>query len=367
MSRFTYLGIALLLFGTMAFAVNRTPLTDSQMATVTAGADYNASGAVVANDSSATISNTYGVALSDSAENSAEAVNIFNSSSSKIGAGLNVLSLDNTPSADRSDVDQKNVVVQQATVNSGASLSGYSRGSDLSIGSATFSTTTSDTNTFSKSDTFTKSSAFTVNAADTRTSDFTGNNAFTASSSSSANLGADAAFSLNPGATTTNTYYPSGNPQTAGTTTNNGASFALAASRSRSASVSDTSSVTASKSNANTFALTDNKYLNNAFTESASHSTTSAANLSLSNVNYLGPVTIGPASAENIVVDGSSLSDTETYAIDLSGSAQQDSTGVNIVNAVASLVGIGNNVLAAGTTSSLDHLNLNQSNIIIQK
>jgi len=77
------------------------------------------------------------------------------------------------------------------------------------------------------------------------------------------------------------------------------------------------------------------------------------------------PFTLENAKAEYIVVDGSTLSTNETYNVALSGSAQQGSRAVNLVNAAGSVVANAANVSRAPSIGP--SLSLNQVNTIVQR
>jgi len=78
-----------------------------------------------------------------------------------------------------------------------------------------------------------------------------------------------------------------------------------------------------------------------------------------------GAVTIASAAGENIVVDGSSLTMTKNYNVTLAGSAEQNATGINLVNAAGSMVSNGVNV--ARTTNMNSTPTLNQVNSVSQR
>lgn len=78
-----------------------------------------------------------------------------------------------------------------------------------------------------------------------------------------------------------------------------------------------------------------------------------------------GAMTIASATGENIVVDGSSLTMTKNYSVTLAGSAEQNATGINLVNAAGSMVSNGVNV--ARTTNMNSTPTLNQVNSVTQR
>ena len=91
------------------------------------------------------------------------------------------------------------------------------------------------------------------------------------------------------------------------------------------------------------------------------HSSTTNDTLALT---YMGPTTIGSASAQNIAVDGSTITTNNTSSLSLAGSAESSAAGVNIVNAVGSMVANGVNI---GFTSNMNAMpTLSQSNTIVQ-
>jgi len=77
------------------------------------------------------------------------------------------------------------------------------------------------------------------------------------------------------------------------------------------------------------------------------------------------PFTLENATAEYIVVDGSTLKVTNNYSVALSGNAQQDSRAVNLVNAAGSV--IANAVNVSRTPTVGPNLNLRQVNAIVQR
>jgi hypothetical protein len=58
----------------------------------------------------------------------------------------------------------------------------------------------------------------------------------------------------------------------------------------------------------------------------------------------MGPTTIGSAVGQNIAVDGSTINSANTGSLSLAGSAESGASGVNIVNAVGSMVANGVNI-----------------------
>jgi len=77
----------------------------------------------------------------------------------------------------------------------------------------------------------------------------------------------------------------------------------------------------------------------------------------------MGPTTIGSAVGQNIAVDGSTINSTNAGSLTMAGS-EENVSGVNIVNAVGSMVANGVNI---GFTSNMVAMpTLTQSNTISQ-
>jgi len=79
---------------------------------------------------------------------------------------------------------------------------------------------------------------------------------------------------------------------------------------------------------------------------------------------YRSPFELSNAQAEYIVVDDSSLAVNTTFNLTLSGSAQSNANGMNVVNATGSAVADGVNVARTGNLDHSGELGLTQSNII---
>jgi hypothetical protein len=78
----------------------------------------------------------------------------------------------------------------------------------------------------------------------------------------------------------------------------------------------------------------------------------------------MGPTTIANASGQNIAVDGSTISATNTDSLSLDGSAEAGATAVNLVNAVGSMVTNGVNIAYTANMNSTP--SLTQTNSIVQ-
>ncbi len=105
---------------------------------------------------------------------------------------------------------------------------------------------------------------------------------------------------------------------------------------------------------------TDNSVMDNEQASSVgnSQSTDNSTN------TYRSPFELNNAQAEYIVVDDSSLTVNTTFNLTLSGSAQNNANGMNIVNATGSAVANGVNVARTGQLSSSGALGLSQTNVI---
>ena len=80
--------------------------------------------------------------------------------------------------------------------------------------------------------------------------------------------------------------------------------------------------------------------------------------------NVEGAVSFDKASAQNIAVDGSTITATNTYSVILAGTAEQNATALNIVNAAGGMVA--NAVNVARTSNMNSTPTLTQSNSISQ-
>jgi hypothetical protein len=77
-----------------------------------------------------------------------------------------------------------------------------------------------------------------------------------------------------------------------------------------------------------------------------------------------GAVSFNSASAKNVAVDGSTITDTNNYSMILAGAAEQNATALNIVNAAGGMVANGLNI--AHTTNLTTMPTLTQTNSISQ-
>jgi hypothetical protein len=77
-----------------------------------------------------------------------------------------------------------------------------------------------------------------------------------------------------------------------------------------------------------------------------------------------GAVSFDSASAQNVAVDGSTVTATNNYSVTLAGSAMQNASAINIVNAAGGMVANGVNV--SRTTNMMSTPILTQTNSISQ-
>ena len=80
--------------------------------------------------------------------------------------------------------------------------------------------------------------------------------------------------------------------------------------------------------------------------------------------NVEGAVDIGSAAATNVAVDGSSVTASNTYAVTLAGSAQENAKALNIVNAAGGMVANGLNIAHTANMNAMP--SLTQVNTISQ-
>ena len=386
-------------------------LRDSQMDKVTAAGEENSS--IAANNSTVTENNSGTVSLAGSSLMGASGINIVSSTDSLVANGVNVYDTSAT-SGKGSAVTQGNVIDQSE--NATATLGSYRRGENSQLtlskssnvsnmksssSSLNASLNSSTTDTFAKTNDLTKSksltdtysnvksAAATLNAAEmashsansTSATDATANNSTAApggsagtsgTSTSSNSASSGGSTSSNLGSATSGTHAANGGSATNGTgdtastdtTASNsaaslGASLTLASNKSN--SLDKTSSLTHDKSVTNDFSTSLATTL--ASTTSDTKSFTSAKTKSVMK-DIEGAVAVDDADATNIAVDGSTISDTNSYSVSLAGSAEQNAKAINIVNAAGGMVGNGVNV--AHSTGMNPVPTLSQVNSITQ-
>ena len=77
-----------------------------------------------------------------------------------------------------------------------------------------------------------------------------------------------------------------------------------------------------------------------------------------------GAVSFDDASAKNIAVDGSTVTDTNTYSVTLAGTAEQNAAALNIVNSAGGMVANGLNIAHSTNLNAMP--TLTQTNNISQ-
>jgi hypothetical protein len=77
-----------------------------------------------------------------------------------------------------------------------------------------------------------------------------------------------------------------------------------------------------------------------------------------------GAVNLGTATATNIAVDGSSVKTSTNYSVALAGSAEQNASALNIVNAAGGMIANGLNIAHSANMNAMP--TLNQVNSISQ-
>jgi hypothetical protein len=77
-----------------------------------------------------------------------------------------------------------------------------------------------------------------------------------------------------------------------------------------------------------------------------------------------GAVDLGTATATNIAVDGSKVNTSTNYSVALAGSAEQNASALNIVNAAGGMIANGLNIAHSANMNAMP--TLNQVNSISQ-
>lgn len=350
-------------------------LADLQMDRITAGdSDAGSSGqdlggAIVAAQSEANIKNTGGVTLEGNVQNGAQALNLVNSSQSRVANAVNVWDgrLDSQNTATNLDVKQDNQVFQQGFATY-ASLSGYKR-SDANVWT---NYSSSETSKSASSDSFTNDSSVDTkqNVSSSGGSSSVGNLTSPSpglniqagqgiSGTGKLDIHVDAGsigvgISGNASATTQSAIEVGGVFN--GTTTDTvSAGFnanlnwnlpKLDLSFDGGVCYVELGSCSAKGSRDTTSSSEDDKQ--------ASYSQVVQA-----------PFSIDNAKAQYIVADGSKLTTENVYTVFLNGTSEANAKALNLVNAAGSLISNAVNVARTPTVGPL--LNLNQSNVIVQQ
>jgi hypothetical protein len=129
--------------------------------------------------------------------------------------------------------------------------------------------------------------------------------------------------------------------------------------------LSKTKAETESNDFATTSASTDSVSKSNSSSKSFSTSLSKSNSKSSSNhtvksydktYDVEGKVSFDSASAQNVAVDGSTVTATNNYTVTLAGSAMQNATAMNIVNAAGGMVANGVNVARTSNMNSTPSL-----------
>jgi hypothetical protein len=404
----------------VAMAGDKAPLSDRQLSSITAGSDFGsgASGAVVANGSSATIAKTGTVTLQDSAQSEVKALNVFNTTGGAIGSGINVWEGQPTTDADGFNTVQSNFI--SASFGAGAHLNGYFRDPSVTLNDASVKVDYSNTNLALNLAYAAQERKLGVAYASDKKFGLDAASEFSHDASQSVSASQKTAFGLDAFAR-----YANKNSTTAvagqSTSANLDAGFAYANLKSLDIGrgvdydqfTKAVGGVDASYSNDSAFGYNHNDsttaagalavgYLNTkAFDAKASESTkasqsldvnatdskrfnlvasdefkqlmanlqyaktTFGLDLSIGSLVWNGAMELADADAEYVVVDNSKLDVTEKYGIALSGTTQNNISAANVVNAAGSIIGIGTNV--ARTPVDSDNLRFSQINTIVLK
>ena len=344
-------------------------LADSQLDQITAGhtdsgnAGQDLGGAIVAGGSEATISNSGAVTLEDSTQQGAQALNLVNSSQSRVANGVNVWDgrLDTQNGATELNVNQENNVLQQGFATY-ASLSDYNR-TDANVST---SYTSSASSKSTSSDSFTNDSK-----VDTR--QIIGSNGSSSSGDGSSPVpGVDIKAGQGiAGTGKLDIHVDAGS-------VNVGVSAGTKVSAERDGTFSTLKGSASSNFDAN---LTwDLPKLDVSFdggicyvelgicsakgSRDSSSSSESDTQATYDQVVH-GPVSIHDAKAEYIVADESKLTAKNDYTVFLSGNSQADVRALNLVNAAGSLITNAVNVARTPTVGPV--INLTQTNLIVQQ
>ena len=319
-------------------------------------------GSIVADGSQMTDNHDGHVSLAGSAEANAESLNLVNAADSSIANGVNVWGgqLAGQNAATKLNVDQSNVVVQNEQRT--ASLPSYVRGENSDVhttfvgsdNSATQSTFAHNIDHLNTTDVGRDLS--TSGNVDTKSTiagqSFQGGSGF--SGSGDVNFSLDAG-SVHFGASANLAGVLSGGLSVDVTLPTLTADFhgsicaVMMGSCASSGSVTDTSSTTKKDTDS-----TD---------KSSSSSDTGSSNLRVASTIF-APLEINDARAENVVVDGSTLSSTKDYSVALSGTTQQNASALNLINASGSL--LANAVNVSRTPTVGPNLTLSQVNFVRQ-
>ncbi len=367
------LGVIVFFLAATAFArtpaSRQTALSDHQLDAITAGAedDVVGGGAIVVDNSSATLGKKGTVSLDTSAQKDARALNLVNSASGAVANGVNVW--DGRLRQGGEDLKAPNLKVSQdnkllQTGGGVASLPSYSNGGRLETkenGGGTLSKTNSTRNENKVNNIMTKKTTVNVTSE--------GNvNALTKVLGQDLQIGRGLAASgeldvhFDP-----TTFHFEANAAIANLITGKvivdiGLPGFFVKATGSGCAVQNGSCFAKGTTNKSTEKLTDKS----TFTLITSSSSENSSNTFNKSSTEIRPVTLTNPRAEIIVADNSKLTSNNDFSVTLKGLAQQNARALNIVNAAGSLVANGVNVARTPTLGPNIAIALNQSNVISQ-
>lgn len=374
--------VALLSYaGTASAQAHKKPkkphrLADSQLDRVTAGnsdagkSGEDLGGAIVAGGSQATITNSGAVTLEDATQQGAQALNLVNSSQSRVANGVNVWDgrLDTQNKATKLNVNQGNQVSQQGFA-AYASLDSYKRTDD----NVTTTYSRSESSKSASSDSFTNDSM-----VDTKQSISSGGSS---DLGDGASLGSPAPgidvqagqgiagtgkldISVDAGSVGINTSASAElSHETEANVGKAGVTLTSTASTSFNASLNwDLPKLSVSFDGGICYVELGTCSAKGSRDSSSSSESSKQEDYSQT---VHAPVSIQDAKAEYIVADESKLTAKNEYAVLLSGNSQENAKALNLVNAAGSLITNAVNVARTPTVGPV--LNLNQTNVIVQQ
>jgi len=326
-------------------------LTDQQLERVAAGTtDYDpanavqsSGGAIVGNSSTANLTTSGDVTISDGVQQGARAVNLVNSAESNVANGVNIWDgrINDVNAATDLDVTQGNSIALDQSRT--ASLQAYARSDSNILRDYTENSSTTHKGSVDTSQEI--SSAENLPSVDVQVGKGV-------SLAGQADIFVDAGSlnisnSIALGSTSTTT-----NVEVGGVAAKNTSSIVLAkADQSFNWSLPQ---VTYAIKGAGCVVIMGKCDADGSYTLDAIDKTVTLAPFSLEN-----------AHAEHIVLDGSTLISSNSYDVALSGSAQSNARAVNLANAAGSV--IANAVNVSRTPTVGPNLNLNQINNIVQR
>ncbi len=348
-------------------------LADSQLDRITAGdSGQDLGGTIVAAGSQATVTNTGGLTLEDAAQQGAQALNLVNSSQSRVANGVNVWDgqLASQNGATTLNVNQDNKVFQQGFATY-ASLSKYQR-TDSNVST---SYTSSESLKTASSDSFTNDSM-----VDTKQSISSGGSSTTGGGSDTS-LGSPApGVNIQAGQGIAGTGKLNIGVDAGSVGINTSGSVNLSHQTEASVGNAGVTLTTTASAGFNASLNWDLPKLNLSFdggicyvelgTCSAkgsrdSSSSSESNKLDTYSQTVSAPFSMEDAKAQNIVVDGSTLTAKTDYTVFLNGNSQADAKALNLVNAAGSLITNAVNVARTPTVGPV--INLNQTNLIVQQ